>query len=145
MLAAIHAGNVVLATLSRRTPFEFAQRMQSSFKARNLWLWDGEPVGPVDNPYFGMLGLADRVLVTEESANMITEAAFTGKPIHLMEMAGGGAKWDRFKTELARQNIIKPGASMSDTWNYKPLRETERVADEIVKRLTLRGVVHSYN
>ena len=142
--SAIDAGHHVLATLSRRTPYEFMQRLDMAFRKKRLWLWDGEPVGPIDNPYFGMLGLADRVLVTEESANMITEAAYTGKPVHLLKMAGGGGKWKRFHEELAKSGVIRPGASFRDNWTYAPLRETDRVADEIVKRLTLRGVVDSY-
>ena len=40
--------------------------------------------------------------------------------------------------------MIRPGASFRDNWTYAPLRETDRVADEIVKRLTLRGIVDSY-
>lgn len=139
--AAIQAGYFVLATLSRRTPKAFAERLRYAFKPSKMWLWDGEPVGPIDNPYFGMLGLAERVLVTEESANMITEAAFTGKPVHLMELPGGGGKWKRFHEGLAQRGVIRPGASFTDEWNYAPLRETDRVADEIIKRLTLRGVV----
>ncbi|MEM1381322.1 MAG: mitochondrial fission ELM1 family protein, partial [Pseudomonadota bacterium] len=143
--AAIEAGHFVLATRSRRTPPSFVDRLQYAFKPNKFWLWDGEPVGPIDNPYFGMLGLADRVLVTEESANMITEAAFTGKPVHLLSMQGGGGKWKRFHEALIKRGVLKPSAGMRDTWTYAPLRETDRVADEIVKRLTLRGIVDSYN
>lgn len=138
---AIEAGHFVLATLSRRTPRAFIDKLQYAFKTNKLWLWDGEPVGPIDNPYIGMLGLADRILVTEESANMITEAAFTGKPVHLLKMAGGGGKWKRFHGALQERGVIKPDASMRDTWRYAPLRETDRVADEIVKRLTIRGII----
>ncbi|MEM7670603.1 MAG: ELM1/GtrOC1 family putative glycosyltransferase, partial [Pseudomonadota bacterium] len=85
--------------------------------------------------------MAERILVTEESANMITEAAFTGKPVHLMKLQGGGKKWDRFHEALAARGVLTPNATMKDSWNYQPLRETDRVAEEIVKRLTLRGVI----
>ncbi len=139
--AAIQAGHFVLASTSRRTPRAFVERLRYAFKPSKMWLWDGEAVGPVDNPYFGMLGIADRILVTEESANMITEAAFTGKPVHLMELPGGGKKWRRFHKALAERGVIKPGSTLKETWDYAPLRETDRVADEIVKKLTLRGVI----
>ncbi|GGY51424.1 mitochondrial fission ELM1 family protein [Parvularcula lutaonensis] len=139
--AAIQAGHFVLATTSRRTPQSFVERLRYSFKPSKLWLWDGEPVGPIDNPYFGMLGLAERILVTEESANMITEAAFTGKPVHLLPLPGGGAKWRRFHEGLVARGVLRPNATLGETWTYPPLRETDRVADEIVKKLTLRGVI----
>lgn len=139
--SAVQAGYFVLATLSRRTPPAFAERLRYAFKPSKMWLWDGEPVGPIDNPYFGMLGLAQRILVTEESANMITEAAFTGKPVHLMKLPGGGGKWRRFHKGLEERGVIRPGATLSDEWTYAPLRETERVADEVIKKLTLRGVL----
>lgn len=142
--AAVEAGHFVLATLSRRTPRGFAERLHYAFKPNKLWLWDGQPVGPIDNPYFGILGLANRILVTEESANMITEAAFTGKPVHLLPMAGGAAKWRRFHKALTERGVLRPDATMRETWSYAPLRETDRVADEIVKRLTARGVIQAY-
>lgn len=143
--SAIGAGYSVLATVSRRTPKHFAERLEYAFKSKKLWLWDGEPVGPIENPYFGMLGMADKILVTEESANMITEAAFTGKPVHLLKLQGGGAKWKRFHKALEDRGVIKPGASMKHEWSYSPLRETERVADEIILRLTRRGVIDPLN
>lgn len=139
--AVIKAGHFVLATTSRRTPKAFVEKLRYAFKPDKMWLWDGEAVGPIENPYFGMLGIADRILVTEESANMITEAAFTGKPVHLMELPGGGGKWKRFHQALAERGVIKPGANLKEVWDYAPLRETDRVADEIVKKLTLRGVI----
>ncbi|MEM9809688.1 MAG: mitochondrial fission ELM1 family protein [Pseudomonadota bacterium] len=141
LASTIEAGYAVLATLSRRTPPHFRKRLEYAFKSKKLWLWDGEPLGPIDNPYFGLLGLAERILVSEESANMITEAAFTGKPVHLLQLQGGGKKWDRFHTALAERGVIRPGAGMDESWSYAPLRETERVADEIIRSLTRRGVI----
>jgi mitochondrial fission protein ELM1 len=141
--AAIEAGYAVLATTSRRTPAAFRERLEYHFKPKNLWLWNGQPVGAIENPYFGLLGLSERILVTEESANMITEAAFTGKPVHLMKLAGGGAKWKRFHEALEERGVLRPRAGMTETWKYAPLRETDRVADEIVKRLTARGVIQA--
>jgi mitochondrial fission protein ELM1 len=139
--AVIQRGHFVLATVSRRTPQAFAARLRSTFKPSKVWVWDGEPVGPVDNPYFGMLGMADRVLVTEESANMITEAAFTGVPVHLLRLRGGDAKWRRFHQSLQSRGVLKPKADFSEEWTYPPLRETDRVAEEIVRKLTARGII----
>ena len=48
-------------------------------------IWDGSG----DNPYFGMLGAADAIIVTADSVSMISEAAATGKPVHIIELEGG--------------------------------------------------------
>jgi mitochondrial fission protein ELM1 len=141
--AVIQRGHFVLATVSRRTPPSFAATLKNAFKPSKLWLWDGEPVGPVDNPYFGMLGMADRVLVTEESANMITEAAFTGMPVHLLPLPGGGPKWQRFHESLRSRGVLRPKADFSEEWTYPPLRETDRVAEEIVRKLVARGMIEA--
>ncbi|MGI9501665.1 MAG: mitochondrial fission ELM1 family protein [Geminicoccaceae bacterium] len=39
-----------------------------------------------DNPYLGLLALADRFIVTGDSASMLTEACYTGKPVHLFPL-----------------------------------------------------------
>ena len=39
-------------------------------------VWDGQG----DNPYFGMLALADLIVVTQDSVSMISEAAATTAP-----------------------------------------------------------------
>ena len=58
--------------------------------AQNLgdgFFWDGTG----DNPYPAMLALADAVLVTGDSANMVGEATATGAPVHVFEPSGGGS------------------------------------------------------
>ena len=44
-----------------------------------------------DNPYASILALADAVLVTGDSANMVGEATATGAPVHVFEPSGGDA------------------------------------------------------
>ena len=49
-------------------------------------LWDETG----DNPYFGILALADRLIVTAESISMISEALATGRPVHVLPLEGRG-------------------------------------------------------
>jgi mitochondrial fission protein ELM1 len=42
--------------------------------------WAGPEDG--DNPYAGILAWADRIVVTPDSVNMISEACASGKPVH---------------------------------------------------------------
>jgi hypothetical protein len=42
-----------------------------------------------NNPYFGVLALADALIVTSDSVAMLSEAAATGKPVHIFDLAAG--------------------------------------------------------
>ena len=55
------------------------------------FIWDGSGA----NPYFGMLGAADAIVVTADSVSMISEAAATGKPVYIVELESGSAKFTR--------------------------------------------------
>lgn len=131
--AAENAGHQLLVTTSRRTPHEMKYHLREALP--QAWIWEGETVGELTNPYFGMLGVADRLYVTAESANMLTDAAFTGKPVHLLPLEGGASKWRRFHSSLADQGILNPACGPEDVWLYEPLRETDRVAAEILRRI----------
>jgi len=96
-------------------------------------IWDGEG----ENPYFGMLGLADHIVVTGDSVNMVSEAAGTGKPVHVVHLKGGSAKFKRFHEGMERAGITRPFTGRLDDWSYTPLAETRRIAREI-RRLLLR-------
>ena len=134
-LAVGRAGGSVLATFSRRTPHAARELMAHRLKQLPGIVWDGE--GP--NPYFAFLAAADHILVTEDSANMATEAAATGKPVHILKMDGrGAAKFDRLHAELRALGAARPFNGELDSWAYAPLNETERAAREILRRMAAR-------
>ena len=128
----------LLVTFSRRTPPEAEAALRAALAPLPAWVWDGAPVGALANPYLGLLGLAGCVLVTEESANMVSEAAFTGRPVHLLPLDGGAAKWRRFHAALTERGVLRPGAALTEDWSYEPLRETDRAADAVVAALAAR-------
>ena len=132
-------GARLMVTLSRRTPEDFWPKLTAALAGLPAFLWDGEPVAGLDNPYFGMLGLADHILVTEESANMIADAAFTGQPVHLMPLEGGAAKFRRFHADLENIGATRIFNGALESWTYRPLRETDRAAQEIVDRMAARA------
>jgi mitochondrial fission protein ELM1 len=39
-----------------------------------------------DNPYFGVLSLADALVVTSDSVAMLSEAAATGRPVYIFDL-----------------------------------------------------------
>ncbi|MBW3616344.1 MAG: mitochondrial fission ELM1 family protein [Proteobacteria bacterium] len=121
----------VLVTFSRRTP-EDAQRFMAGRLGRLPgWVWDGE--GP--NPYHAFLAAADLVLVTEDSTNMAAEAAAAGKPVLVMHLDGDSPKHRRLHDSLRKRLAARPFRGALERWSYPPLRETERAAGEVVRRM----------
>lgn len=132
--AAEREGLGLMMTVSRRTqPAALAILRQTLEQAGVPFvLWDGEG----ENPYFGYLGLADLILVTADSVNMTCEASATGKPVYTIELPGGSAKFNRFHQQMREQNRTRLFEGTVEAWQPTPLRENERVAAEVWRRLS---------
>ena len=139
--AAANLGQGLLVSFSRRTPEGAIAFLAEAFEALGAWVWDGHDLPGLGNPYFGLLGLADRLFVTSESANMLTEAAFTGRPVHALPLQGGGAKWRRLHAQLTEHGVLDPEAGIADEWSYAPLRETDRAAEAVAAAMHARGLL----
>ena len=127
-------GGSLLLTFSRRTPEPAKAAFRARLGALPGQMWDGEG----DNPYFAFLDAADVILATEDSANMATEAAAVGRPLHILPLDGGSPKFRRFHADLQSRGVARPFNGDLTPWPCEPLNETERAADEIVRRLELR-------
>lgn len=127
-----HGGSLML-TFSRRTPPEARQAMTRELSAVPGWIWDETG----DNPYFGFLAHADAVLVTEDSTNLATDAAATGRPVFVLPMAGHSRKLADFHAELRARGISAPFSGSFEGPAYTPLCETERLAAEVLRRFDL--------
>ena len=55
-----------------------------------------------DNPYLGLLGLADRFVVTGDSISMMVEVASLGRPLAIFPLPVAGDPWSRGRAALAR-------------------------------------------
>lgn len=124
------AGGSLLMTFSRRTPEKARAILTARLRHLPGIIWDGQG----DNPYFAFLAAADMVLVTEDSTNMATEAASTGKPVSILKMDGQSLKFRLFHDELQQTGATRPYAGVLQSWTYAPLQETERVASAILSR-----------
>lgn len=70
----------LLITTSRRTPKEAFDMCAPLIQSPHyLFQWDRDK----DNPYLGILGLADAVVVTGDSLSMCAEACVTGVPVFI--------------------------------------------------------------
>ena len=131
-----HDGGALLMTFSRRTPDGAREALTEGLKDLPGVIWDGTG----DNPYFAFLAAADYILVSEDSTNMATEAAATGKPVFVLKMEGHSAKFRRFHEELERHGAARPFGGGFHGWTYEPLQETDRAAKEIWARYdSVRG------
>ena len=130
-------GAGLMVTLSRRTPPAAAAALKAELPGTGAAVWDGTG----DNPYFGLLGLADALIVTGDSVSMVSEAAGTGKPLHIAELEGGTAKFARFHEDLRKAGITRPFNGRLEDWSYPPLAESARIAEEIRSRRASRSQV----
>ena len=128
-------GGTLMATLSRRTGDAARMQFRTRLAPHCAVFYEGD--GP--NPYFAMLGAADHVFVTADSVNMATEAAATGKPIHVLAVDGRGGKLDRFHDSLMRRGCSRPFNGTLETWTYPPLLETDRVAAAVLTAWAARA------
>ena len=87
-----------------------------------------------------MLDAADHVLVTEDSANMATEAASTGKPVHVLPMVAlkPPGKFARLHADLKAHGAARPFDGALEPWTYAPLNETERAARAVLEAMRTR-------
>ncbi|RZJ96425.1 MAG: nucleoside-diphosphate sugar epimerase [Brevundimonas sp.] len=129
-------GGSVLLSFSRRTPEAAKAALTAALAATPGWIWDGEG----DNPLFAFLDAADHILVTEDSANMVVEAASTGKPVHILPMRriGRAAKFDRLQDDLIQRGAARPFDGALPHWTYEPLAETDRAARAVLEAMAVR-------
>jgi len=131
LAALTRQGFGLAVTPSRRTAPERIALLRQKLDATRTYIWDGTS----DNPYFGMLGLADAVIVTADSVSMVSEAAATGKPVHVVELEGGSKKFARFHQAMREAGITRPFTGAIAEWRYTPPDDTARAAAEIRRRL----------
>jgi len=127
----------IAITPSRRTGEPAVAALQARLAGVPHYLWDGTGA----NPYFGLLAHADAFAVTSDSVNMVSEAAATGKPVHVIELEGGSAKFRRFHEGLRRAGITRRFSGVIEHWTYPPLDDTERAAAEIRRRFAERSAL----
>ena len=115
-------GGSALVTPSRRTGEAGLALLRDRLKGVSASVWDGTG----DNPYFAYLALADAFLVTADSVSMISEAAATGKPVHILGLDGGNAKFSRFHAAMQAAGVTRPFVGRIESWSYPILDDTAR-------------------
>ena len=105
----------LLVTTSKRTRTAAAQTLAERLSVPHYGhRWHADDT---DNPYPAFLALADRFLVTADSASMPAEAAATGRPVSLFE-------WPAKRAPRSLPAMVKPihRALVYEGW-HKPRRD----------------------
>ena len=126
----------LMITPSRRTPPVVLEAIGAALSAagfgpQQAFVWDRSG----DNPYVPMLGMADRLIVTGDSVNMVSEATATGRPVYIYLPDGPGhTKITRFHQGLYAAGAARPYAGQLADFAYEAIDATPHIAREVARR-----------
>lgn len=126
-------GGSLLVVGSRRTPAKLAMLSRSYWADTAGLRWFDAGDGP--NPYAGALAWADRVVVSPDSVNMVSEACATTAPVYVPEPGRATGRIKRYLDALLARGRIQPQGKLPQDEIVQPLRETPRVAARVRERL----------
>jgi len=130
LLEVLQSGVSLMITTSRRTPEALLTALSLLREYDDVFVWDG--LG--ENPYIAMLAIADGVITTADSVNMVGEAAAIGKPIHIFRPSGGHPRITHFLDGLFDLGIATEFDGRLEIGDRPPLDSTPQIAAEIAKR-----------
>ena len=131
MIKRDHVGVVV--TPSRRTDPAATAILREALTPLGGFVWDFTG----DNPYFGMLALADMVVVTQDSVSMISEAAATAAPVLVVPLPGKSRRQGLFLDMMLKEGRVRMFDGRYAPWPVTPLNDTPLAAAEMRRRLGL--------
>ncbi len=121
----------VAVTPSRRTDPAATRALSAALEPLGGWVWDGTG----DNPYFGLLALANAIVVTMDSVSMVSEAAATAAPVLVAPLPGKSRRIGLFLEGLRADGRIRAFGGRLEMWPTEPLDDTPLAAGEMQRRL----------
>ena len=119
---------------SRRTTKEMKDLLELNLKEISI-IWKKEE----KNPYTFALKYSNYFIVTSDSTSMISECAFTGKPIYIFDLPfkRKSKRMERFHRQFKKLNITQ---KLNDnlifkSWSYDSLNESKRIASILKERI----------
>ncbi|HEY7853155.1 MAG TPA: mitochondrial fission ELM1 family protein [Caulobacteraceae bacterium] len=96
------SGSALAITPSRRTPENVLALLADAFAGDpRVFLWDRTG----ENPYRGILALADRLVVTSDSVSMVSEALAAPHPVEVFDL--GFARHVGFIQDLVDRGLVR--------------------------------------
>jgi mitochondrial fission protein ELM1 len=113
---------------SRRTPSPMRRQIKQAMGLRaHVWMDDHD--GP--NPYAGVIAWADRLVVTPDSANLISEAAATHAPLWIATPRYNRGRIRHLVAKAIDSGRARALGPESTPWTVQPWRESARVAERL--------------
>lgn len=119
-------GGSLLVCGSRRTPAWLARAVRARFGAAPGLRWFD--AGDGANPYPGVLAWADRIVVSPDSVNMLSEACATAAPVFVHHRHPSRGRHGRFHRALLEAGRVRPLKLAAPEWDIVPLHELPQVA-----------------
>jgi mitochondrial fission protein ELM1 len=123
----------VMVTPSRRTDPAVTALIASAITPLGGHVWDMTG----DNPYFGMLALADLIVVTQDSVSMISEGAATSAPVLVAPLPGRSRRQGLFLKLMCDEGRVRLFDGRFSLWPVAPLNDTPEAAATMRHRLGL--------
>lgn len=135
-LEALRGSGVSLAiSASRRTPGEVRDLFHRRFEGRgDVWVWNMQG----ENPYHGLLALADRLVVTSDSVTMISEALATHRPVEVFDLGLGRRHAWFLETLVSRGLVRKLSSEGQPPVRLRPVDVAPAAADAVRRLLMER-------
>jgi mitochondrial fission protein ELM1 len=135
------SGVSLMGSASRRTPPKLAVRARAVIEEAGGFFWDGRG----DNPYIALLALADAVVVTADSVNMVGEATATGRPVLVFEPKGGHRKIGAFLNRLMDGGFVHRFDGRLAGTAYVPLDSTQSIAEAVARAYRTHRQAQGYS
>lgn len=128
-------GGSLLVLASRRTPRSLVEQLRERLDPTPGLIWAGADDG--SNPYPGVLGWADRLVVTPDSVNMLSEACAVGCQVQTFVIGTLPDKLARFHQALREAGYLH---DIDDNAMppVEPLRETSAIAATLRERIAAK-------
>jgi mitochondrial fission protein ELM1 len=96
------SGTALAISPSRRTPEAVVDLFKKTFAGDDgVFVWNGAG----ENPYRGILALANRLVVTSDSVSMVSEALSTPRPVEVFDL--GFARHVSFIQGLVERGFVR--------------------------------------
>ncbi|MGP9822352.1 mitochondrial fission ELM1 family protein [Salinarimonas sp. NSM] len=126
-------GARLMITASRRTPPALRAGLGRLADETGGFFFDGSVANAGENPYIALLALADTIVVTADSTNMLGEAAAAGVPVLVFSPSGGHRKLEALMRGLEARGVARPLRGRLEGTPAEPLDATPVVARALAR------------
>jgi len=132
-----HDGGSLMVLASRRTPPSVIALFRDALQNVPGLVWADHSDGA--NPYPGVLGWANRLVVTPDSVNMLSEACAVGCSVHTYAPSVLPKRIALLHAALRDAGLLREVSDLdaADVATKLPLRETRSIAGELRRRMEI--------